>query len=251
MASYLPNSLAATGSIYPPATLEAFFNLCQKTNIALILDETYRDFVPDALRPAHRLFSHPDWQSTLISLYSFSKSYAIPGHRVGAIIASSELLEDQISKVLDTMIICPPRAAQKTLDWAIPDSGQKAWRLQRAQELLDKGKLFVEVINAANSRLAERWDATKGDQPLVWEVNGLGGYYAFLKHPYGYLNLHAKDVGQALAKHTGTICLPGEYFGQMNSMHLRVSISNVGREGIRAFEDRLIALDDALRTAMT
>jgi aspartate/methionine/tyrosine aminotransferase len=35
-----------TGAIYPPALLDRFFDECQRLGIALVLDETYKDFLP-------------------------------------------------------------------------------------------------------------------------------------------------------------------------------------------------------------
>ena len=57
-------------------------------------------------RRAARLFSNPDWDDTLIQLYSFSKAYRLTGHRVGAIIAHPARLAE-IEKFLDTVAICP------------------------------------------------------------------------------------------------------------------------------------------------
>lgn len=238
---------SATGSIYSAAVLDSFYKLCKETNIALVVDETYRDFVPPGRGPSHDLFSKPDWGSTLISLYSFSKSYAVPGHRVGAIIASEELLEDQISKVLDTMIICPPRAAQRTLAWAIADEGQKSWRKDRAAELLHKLELFNQVVNSVNAALADRPTLPGSDAPAAWDIEGLGAYYAFLRHPYEYLSMDSLEVQEIFASKLGVVCLPGNAFGQVNSQHLRVSISNVGEEDIRRLEERLLALDTLIR----
>ena len=39
-----------TGAIYPPAVIERFAELCRRRGIWLVLDETYRDFLPDATR---------------------------------------------------------------------------------------------------------------------------------------------------------------------------------------------------------
>ena len=47
----------------------------------MILDETYRDFLPVGDARPHELFSQDSWQDTLVQLYSFSKSYCMPGHR--------------------------------------------------------------------------------------------------------------------------------------------------------------------------
>ncbi|KAJ3817974.1 PLP-dependent transferase [Lentinula raphanica] len=133
-----------TGAVYPPSLIAHFAKLAKENGLALILDETYRDFIvgsdglSDTIERPHGLFDTTDseseagpedrsggsiasnvdenlpWRSTLISLYSFSKSYRIPGHRLGAITASPELLKE-IGKVLDTLQICAPRVPQLAL----------------------------------------------------------------------------------------------------------------------------------------
>lgn len=86
--------------------------------LSSILDETYRDLLPydwegcdEAGRRArpHTLFGKAagarigaHWSEYLVHIYSFSKSYAIPGYRLGALVASPALLEQalKISKYL-------------------------------------------------------------------------------------------------------------------------------------------------------
>ena len=45
-----------TGAIYPPATLAAFHEIARRQGVALVLDETYKDFRAEA-GPAHGLFA--------------------------------------------------------------------------------------------------------------------------------------------------------------------------------------------------
>jgi aspartate/methionine/tyrosine aminotransferase len=71
----------------PPSEIAAFARLARRHDIALILDETYRSF----REPAHPLFANPGWRSTLFSLHSYSKDLAIPGYRVGYVVAAPEL----------------------------------------------------------------------------------------------------------------------------------------------------------------
>ncbi len=77
-----------TGAIYPPEVIAAFFRLARSRGLALILDETYRDFLPKDGAP-HDLFAEPDWRDTLVQLYSFSKVYCLTGYRVGSIITGA------------------------------------------------------------------------------------------------------------------------------------------------------------------
>src|SRR5690606_8271339 len=98
-----PNNPA--GVEYPPQLIDAFRDLCRQHGLALVIDETYRDFhaSPDA---PHDLFIDPDWDDTVIQLYSFSKAYRLTGHRVGAVLTSPARLAE-IEKYIDTVTICP------------------------------------------------------------------------------------------------------------------------------------------------
>ncbi|MDZ4134376.1 MAG: aminotransferase, partial [Paracoccaceae bacterium] len=87
------------GVEYPAATVAAFYDLARAHGLALIVDETYRDFDSRPGAP-HTLFTDPDWAETLIQLYSFSKAYRLTGHRVGAITAAPARLA-QLEKFLD------------------------------------------------------------------------------------------------------------------------------------------------------
>ena len=84
----------------------------QAHGVALVLDETYKDFRPVPSEPAHGLFGDPDWRETLVQLYSFSKAFAITGYRVGSVIGGSELIA-AVEKIVDCMAICAPRIARR------------------------------------------------------------------------------------------------------------------------------------------
>ena len=71
-----------TGAVYPAELLHRLFQLCVANDIWLILDETYQDFLPAGHGQAHELFTEA-FEDHLIVVSSFSKSYCIPGHRLG------------------------------------------------------------------------------------------------------------------------------------------------------------------------
>ena len=78
-----------TGAVYPPRHHPRLLRAGPKKHgIALLLDETYKDFLPEGERP-HELFSDPDWRGTLVHLYSFSKVFALTGYRVGGVTAGA------------------------------------------------------------------------------------------------------------------------------------------------------------------
>jgi aspartate/methionine/tyrosine aminotransferase len=87
----------------------------------LVLDETYRDFLSmeggtgtgTGTGPPHTLFSHPDWRDTLVSLYSFSKGYAIPG-KTPPPVSVVTVLSSSMIRVSSFLMIAPIMHAHAT-----------------------------------------------------------------------------------------------------------------------------------------
>ncbi|GIX10101.1 aminotransferase [Elioraea sp.] len=206
-----------TGAIYPPEVIAAFAALCRRRRIALVLDETYRDFLP-ADAPPHALFADPAWREGLVQLYSFSKSYCVPGHRVGAIVAGPAI-RAQLHKVLDTLQICAPRAAQAALAWAVP--ALAAWR---------EGNRDVMAARAAAFRRA--FAALPG-----WRIDALGAYFAYLRLPEDAPD--AVATAARLAAERGLMTLPGPFFGPGQERHLRLAFANADEATIARVPARL------------
>jgi aspartate/methionine/tyrosine aminotransferase len=207
-----------TGAIYPPALLEAIFKLCREKGIWLILDETYRDFLPSRGPAPHGLFSLAGWEETLISLYSFSKSFCIPGHRLGAITAGAEVVT-QVAKIMDNLQICPPRSAQAAVAQAIPLLAD--WREENRQEIGRRAQALKTVMRGLND----------------WKLDAIGAYFAFVRHPFP--GTGSAEVAEQLAKRAGITCIPGAYFGDAQQHYLRFAFANADVATIALLEERL------------
>jgi aspartate/methionine/tyrosine aminotransferase len=206
-----------TGAVYPAHVIERFAQLCRKRGIYLVIDETYRDFLPQEVNRAHGLFIGDEWRNTVIQLYSFSKSYAIPGHRTGAITADALVIE-HIAKILDCIQICAPRTAQAALPWAI--DALRDWREDNRAEINRRAQVFQDAL-----------------APLPeWKIESVGAYFAYLRHPFPEAG--AQQVAEKLATERGVLCLPGSYFGPGQEGHLRVAIANVGSDVLQGLTER-------------
>ncbi|MEP2437954.1 MAG: aminotransferase class I/II-fold pyridoxal phosphate-dependent enzyme, partial [Roseibium sp.] len=212
-----------TGAMYPAGVVGAFQKLCADRGIWLVVDETYRDFISKDM-PPHRLFTSENWQETVISLYSFSKAYAIPGHRLGAIVAGEAVIS-QVGKILDCVQICPARAAQMALPWAIENLRQ--WRSGALETIQQRIGAFAETMRCADG----------------WEIDQIGAYFAYVRHPFE--GVASTQVAEALARQCGVLALPGGYFGPGQERHLRVAFANVGVEAIADLGQRFDALTAA------
>ncbi|KAI0949766.1 hypothetical protein AcV7_008437 [Taiwanofungus camphoratus] len=214
-----------TGAVYPPSLLTAFAELARTHNTALIIDETYRDFITAG--PPHNLFSPSpswNWRSTFIHLYSFSKSYCIPGHRLGLLCASPELIPS-INTALDCLQICAPRPPQLAL-----------------APLVSSLRSFVRETAEA---VAHRHTLFRASLPKRWTIGSQGGYYAFVRHPFA--GKHADEVCKRLAEEIGVVSLPTGFFGPKaenggvvnEERWIRFSVANVNDEKVKLVCERL------------
>jgi aspartate/methionine/tyrosine aminotransferase len=207
-----------TGAIYPASVLERFRDLCRGRGLWLIIDETYRDFLPPAMNRPHALFADEAWRDTCIQLYSFSKAYCMPGYRLGAIVADRRLIRE-VTKILDCIQICAPRIGQSALVWGIDALAD--WREENRREMHARGDAFGKAL-ATNP---------------AWRLESLGAYFAYVRHPYR--GLSAETVGEALAVQRGVLGLPGSYFGAGQERHLRMAFGNIDTAGIESLVARL------------
>ena len=208
-----------TGAIYPPAVIEAFYELAVEANIALILDETYNDFRPETA-PAHNLLTRKDAREHLIQLFSFSKIYALAGYRLGAMIAGPTLMHEA-TKFLDTISICPPNISQQGVIFALHEL--ESWKA---------GKKAVMAERLAAIRAAFQ------NASLKYELVSSGAYFAYVRHPFR--GVPSKIVAKRLAQEHDLLCLPGEMFGPGQEEYLRFAFANVEKEKMTPLTERLL-----------
>jgi len=213
-----PNNPA--GVEYPPQLIRAFYDLAQARGIALIVDETYRDFHAQSGAP-HDLFTDPDWADTLIHLYSFSKSYRLTGHRVGAMVTSAERLAE-VEKYIDSTTICANQIGQRAALWGMENLSQ--WLAGERDEILDR--------RAAIAQGAQNLDG--------WRLRGVGAYFAWVEHPF---EMPSDQLAQRLLADQAVLALPGTIFmpGGGGTGALRLAFANIDRGGISQLFDRLAA----------
>ena len=215
-----------TGAEYPDALLHAFFDLAAEHGLALILDETYRDF-HSGLGAPHTLFARPDWSATLMHLYSFSKVFRLTGHRTGALIAGAERLAEA-EKFLDTVAICPPRLGQAAALHGLAEMRQ--WVAGERAEILAR-RAVLEAVFA---------ETLPG-----WRLLSAGAYFAWVEPP---VDLPSDRLARRLLAEEGVLLLPGTMFapeGEPGAARaLRIAFANADAAGIAELARRLARIRD-------
>ncbi len=210
------------GVEYPAGTLAAFRDLCRAKGLALIVDETYRDFDSRTGAP-HALFADPDWPDTLIHLYSFSKAYRLTGHRVGAVVASEARLAE-VEKFLDTVAICPSQLGQIGALWGMRNLRQ--WVAGERDEILARRRAMIEGFKSLPG----------------WKLLGCGAYFAYVEHPF---DMASDTLCKRLVSEASLLMLPGTMFQPDGSAagkrQIRIAFANVDAKGIAEVIRRLAA----------
>ena len=209
-----------TGHAVPPDHIAELADLARHRNVVLVLDETYRSFLPGS-GPPHDLFTRTDWRDHIVSLHSFSKDFAIPGHRVGAIVGHPDLLREA-AKLIDCVTICPPRLGQEAAIAGLTRARQ--WREAKVAEI------------AVNQ---QRFEATMAGEPGGFRLLSAGGYYGWVRHPF--TDDSSDDVVRRLLLEQGVLAIPGTAFSPDDEHTIRFSFANASGEELDAVGDRLSA----------
>ena len=207
-----------TGTIYSPDRLHEFYRLARQYDLALVLDETYKDFLPTGTGP-HGLFQEPDWRNVFVFLYSFSKVYSLTGYRIGALAGGNSFMA-AVGKVADTLTICPPHIGQRAALFGL--THLKAWADGKRADLLRR----QEHLRTAFARHAP-----------PFRLISCGAFFAYIDHPFG--DTPSLDVSKRLFAEASLLTWPGSFFGTSQDRYVRLAFANADDEEIDEMARRL------------
>jgi len=195
-----------TGAITPAEILAALYDLARQRGIALILDETYNEFIPGGGQP-HALFSIPAWGDHLIQIASFGKTFALTGYRAGLLAASPGLIH-QALKAQDTMVVCQPRITQHAVKFGV--ERLEEWVAANREMMAQRHDLFRHEFTRPGNR---------------FHLAASGAFFAWVHHPWD--NLTGRQAARRLLDEAAILCLPGEVFGPGLEGYLRLAFGNI------------------------
>lgn len=200
-----------TGAITPADTIRQLFHIARRHNIALVLDETYHEFIPGGVRP-HQLFSETEWHNTFVQITSFGKTFALTGYRAGMLVAGEEFIHHAL-KAQDTMAVCQPRITQLAVRYGVEHLEQ--WVADNRDMMTRRHDLFRSRFMESGNR---------------FELVASGAFFAWVRHPYP--GCSGRQVVRRLIDEAALLCLPGEVFGAGLEGYLRLAFGNIREEAI-------------------
>jgi aspartate/methionine/tyrosine aminotransferase len=192
-----------TGAVFPGGLVEALVRLADRHDLWLIADEVYDEMVLDADRE-HVAARRFDEAGRVVSVYSFSKVYAMTGWRLGYAVAPPALA-DLLRKLQEPEVSCPSAISQKAAEAALAGPQQ----------------CVVAMRDAYRERRDRAWD-------LLVER----GLRAFRTQGTFYMLIDVSAAGLASMEFTlrllaewGVAVAPGEVFGPAGEGLVRVSLA--------------------------
>ncbi len=207
-----------SGAIYDADALRQINEICRRRGIVHISDEAYEYFTYDDARHISPGSFANSAQHT-VSLFSFSKSYALANWRVGYMLAPRWLLRG-LQKSQDTILICPPVISQY--------AALAALRVGRAY-----CQPFVEELGKVRTMALEHL-APLGERCTVPTAAGAFYLLAQLDTP-----LESMRVVERLVREFGVAAIPGSGFG-LQGCFLRIAYGALDGETVAIGMDRLV-----------
>lgn len=220
-----------TGYIPSQEVLADIVDLCRKNNLILFSDEVYRgidlDVDADGV-PRSPIPSLVDVYERAVSLSVLSKSFGLPGLRIGWVASRDKSLLRSLSSYKNYLSICN----------SAPSEALAEIVLARNMQILNENNALVR----ANLSLAEAYFTSS---PLFEWIPPKGGCIAYPRlssNGEGSSTTGRIDrIADELFDETGTLILPSSVYGQHND-HFRIGFGRKdfsdGLEMFKEFFDR-------------
>jgi len=209
-----------TGTVFGRSELRELYEFCSEKGIFILSDEAYEDLVYSKEHVS--IGSLEKKPERVLSLYTLSKSYSMPGWRAGYIVGPADRVV-LVNKLLEHTVTCFPPFIMHASAYAL-NNGERFVR-QFKREYVKRRKLL-------NDRMAEI--------PTMKPTEVEGAFYAF--PGYG-LRMKSRDLTRKLIKEQNVAVLPGTAFGPSGEQHLRLCFAapedtiDRAMDGMKAFFD--------------
>jgi aspartate/methionine/tyrosine aminotransferase len=206
-----------TGTVYGEEELRKLAYLALKKGIYILSDEVYEKIIFDDAKH-FSIASIPEARNNTISVYSFSKTYAMTGWRIGYVVAPEEVTS-AIRTIHSYMISCVSPAIQL--------AALKA--LTEPQDYVDY------MVNEYRERRDIAFNLLN-EIPDVECVKPKGTFYLF--PDFSRIERNSLSLAEKLLNEVKVSTIPGAAFGEAGEGHLRISIA-ASRETIMEAINRI------------
>ena len=193
-----------TGAAFNKDELMAIAQIAQEKDIFVISDELYEDILYDG-REHISIASFPGMKERTISIFGFSKSYAMTGWRLAYLAAPHDLIKE-IAKLLQNTSVCANSIAQRAGLAAIQGSQECVLKMFVAYN--ERRNLLIKGLNEINKLSCHAPEGT---------------FYAFVD--ISKTGKSADELSMYLLEDYGVVTVPGTAFGSCGEGYIRLSFA--------------------------
>jgi aspartate/methionine/tyrosine aminotransferase len=201
-----------TGAVYQPGTVEALLHIAERERLTVISDEVYEDIVFEG---SHRSLASVGAEAPVVTVFSFSKGYAMTGWRIGYL-SAPRAVSEAVVKAQEAVIACPPALAQHAAEAAL--RGPQRCVAEMRDAYRRRRDVAVELLRARGLLAA----APRGTFYVLADVSSAG--------------VDTYEVAKRLLLEQQVAVAPGETFGPEGRGLVRLSLASppeVIAEGVR------------------
>ena len=189
-----------TGRVLRRDELRGAASIAKDHHLTVLSDEAYAEMVYEGTHVPFATAAEPG--EPVVTIGSFSKTFAMSGWRAGFTIAPADLTA-RIVRVVEHTLTCIPPFVQDACRWALEHGEDDARRL-------------LEQLRERRDQLLGRLD----DLPGISYVNPEGAIYVF---PRVETSIPSVELARRLLAEEGVAVAPGSAFGPRGEGHLRIA----------------------------
>ena len=205
-----------TGSVLKRSTLEEIADIARNKNLLILSDEAYEDLIYEGEHVS--IGSLNGMEKDVISFFTFSKSYAMCGFRVGYAVGDERIIK-ALTKVSHYVTLSPPHLSQLA-----------------AIKALKTPRKHIEIMRKEYGR-RRKFIVRRLNEIGLPTVNPKGAFYAFSN-----IKNYSKDsfrFADKLLRKAKVAVVPGREFGPYGEGYIRFSYAakmNEIKEGMNRLE---------------
>jgi aspartate aminotransferase len=192
-----------TGAVCSPGLMEGLVELCQRHDLWLLSDEVYDELILEE-GIGHTAAGRFDTDGRVVTVYSFSKVYAMTGWRVGYAVASPAVAST-LRKLQEPLVSCPSTVSQKAAEAALTGPRRP---FDEMLEAYRRRRLAAVAASTAAGLTAVR---PQGTLYMLLDVSSWA--------------LPSLDFALSLLEHQGVSVAPGSVFGPAGEGWVRISLA--------------------------
>jgi aspartate aminotransferase len=214
----LVNPSNPTGRVYSRGELQVLADLAIENDLAVISDEVYEQIVFDNARHTS-IASLPGMKERTVSMFAFTKAYAMDGWRLGYLAADKSMIS-ALMKITTTEVTHVNTFVQYGALAAV--SGPASVLEEMVDDDRRKRDLVVSRLNQMPGVVCPRPEGTIYAFP---DISGTG--------------LKAQEAADAILDEVDVVVEAGSFYGQLGENHLRVCFGSQSYERLEEAMDRL------------